>query len=171
MTEVKLLNTFSPCKNHWFFFTSDWYLHQQLTIASYSFWLSLSLLPPCFNNIIHRSLINVLPPVQLNSSIFASSSKENEVIAESDNLIFVNDAICAIMLPESGFYSVACMFAWEPTSYLRGGMGYTKSPNKTNFIVDSTSVCIMCICFQTHTVIRIHMWTSTDGQKDTCPFP
>ena len=88
---MKLVNTSSPCKNHRFFFTSDWYLHQQLYIASYSFWLSLSLLPPCFNNIIHRSLINVLPPVQLNSSIFSSSSKENEVIAESDNLIFVND--------------------------------------------------------------------------------
>ena len=88
---MKLVNTFPPCKNHRFFFTSDWCLHQQLYIASCSFWTSLSLLPPCFNNIIHRSLINVLPPVQLNSSIFYSSSKENEVIAESDNLIFVND--------------------------------------------------------------------------------
>ena len=91
MTEMKLVNILSPCKNHRFFSTSDWYLHQQLYVASYSFWLSLSLLPLCFRNIIHRSLINVLPPVQLNSSIFSSSSKEDEVIAESDNLIFVND--------------------------------------------------------------------------------
>ena len=78
--------------------------------------------------------------------------------------------ICAIMLPKSEFYSVARMFIWEPMSYLRRGMGHTKAPNKTNFIVDFTSIYFMCIWFQIHMVIWIYMWTSTDGQKDTYLF-
>ena len=71
------------------------------------------------------------------------------------------------MFPKSEFYSSARMSIWESISYLRGGMGHTKVPNKTNFIVDSTSIYIMCIWFQIHMVIWTHMWTSIDGQKDT----
>ena len=55
--------------------------------------------------------------------------------------------------------------SWEPISHLRGGTEHTNAPNQTNFVVDSTSIYIMCIYIylsnaygNLDTRVNIYLW-------------